>query len=465
MTHIVIIGGSDAGISAALRAREVDATCQITVIVADAYPNYSICGLPYYLSGEVADWRALAHRTHDEITRHGITLLLDHRAARLDLTQRAVLTRDAKGADRVISYDRLVLGTGATSRRPPIDGLDQEGVFFLHSMESSFRLQHYLTTHRVRHVAIIGGGYIGLEMVEALTHRGMRVTLLQRGASVLSTVDSSLGARVRATLERHRVKVAPHMPVSSIERHGKRLRVRSVDATVSDVDVVLVATGVEPHTALARDAGLPLGAHRAIIVDEEMRTAIPEVYAAGDCVVTHHRLLPEPAYLPLGTTAHKQGRVAGENAAGGSRRFAGSVGTQVVRVFDTVVARTGLLEREALAAGYAPLTIETTAWDHKVYYPGAQELVVRLMADRESTRVLGAQLLGSISGEIAKRIDVVAAGLYAGVTVDQLSDLDLSYTPPLGSPWDPVQVAAQTWLAKRAAEQSAPLASIAHTAE
>jgi NADPH-dependent 2,4-dienoyl-CoA reductase/sulfur reductase-like enzyme len=432
----------------------VDATCQITLVMADAYPNFSICGLPYYLSGEVQDWRALAHRTHQEITSHGITLVLDHEATRLGLAERIVDVRDRAGSVQRMAYDRLVIATGAVPRRPAIDGLDQKGVCFLHGMESSFAFQRLLTTQRPRRVAIVGGGYIGLEMAEALTYRGLRVTLIQRGPSVLSTVDPALGARVRVALERHGVAVVTGMPVSAIECRDKRLHVHGGNASLSAVDAVLVATGVEPNTALGHAGGLALGAQGAIAVDERMATVNPGVYAAGDCVVTHHRLLPEPTYLPLGTTAHKQGRVAGENAAGGDSRFAGSVGTQVVRVFETVVARTGLLEREALAAGYAPLTIETSAWDHKVYYPGAQELHVSLTADRETTCVLGAQMLGAVNSAIAKRIDVVAAGLHAGITVHQLNDLDLSYTPPLGSPWDPLQVAAQVWLAERVGRQT-----------
>jgi NADPH-dependent 2,4-dienoyl-CoA reductase/sulfur reductase-like enzyme len=428
-------------------------------MAADAYPNYSICGLPYFLSGEVKDWHALAHRTREEIVAHGVTLLLGHEATRLDLARRLVYVRDRAGSDHHLIYDQLVIATGATPRRPAIEGLDQEGVFFLHSMESSFAFQRFLAAKRPRRVAIVGGGYIGLEMAEALTHRGRRVTLLQRGASVLSTVDASLGARVRATLERHHVTVASDTPVSAIERRGRRFRVHSGATTLPEVDSMLVATGVEPDTSLGHDAGLPLGEHGAIVVGERMATMRPGVYAAGDCVVTHHRLLPEPTYLPLGTTAHKQGRVAGENAAGGNRRFVGSVGTQVVRVFETIIARTGLLEREALAVGYTPLTVKITAWDHKVYYPGAQEMVVRLTADWETSRVLGAQMLGAVSGAIAKRIDVVAAGLYAGMTVDELNDLDLSYTPPLGSPWDPLQVAAQAWLSERAGKNSAVLSA------
>jgi NADPH-dependent 2,4-dienoyl-CoA reductase/sulfur reductase-like enzyme len=186
----------------------------------------------------------------------------------------------------------------------------------------------------------------------------------------------------------------------------------------------------------------------AIQVTRAMETGIPDVSAAGDCVHTHHRLLPEPTYLPLGTTAHKQGRVAGENAVGGSRLFAGSVGTQVVKVCDLVVARTGLLESEAYAVGYDPLTVELTAQDHKVYYPGARTLHLRLTADRHSGRVLGMQILGHWGSEVAKRIDIIATALYRNLQVDDLSDLDLSYTPPLGSPWDPVQMVAQSWQAK-----------------
>jgi NADPH-dependent 2,4-dienoyl-CoA reductase/sulfur reductase-like enzyme len=263
MTQIVIIGGSDAGVSAALRAREVNATCQITVVAADAYPNYSSCGLPYYLSGEVADSRTLAHRTRVEIAAHGITLLLEAEATRLDLAARVVHLRSRTDSAHQVTYDRLLLATGASPRRPAIAGLDQEGVFLLHSMESSFAFQRFLTTQRPRRVAIVGGGYIGLEMAEALTHRGLRVTLLQRGTSVLSTVDPAIGARVRATLERHRVTVVAGIPVAIIERRGKRFHVHSGDRTIADVDAVLVATGVEPNTALGHAAGLALSARGA----------------------------------------------------------------------------------------------------------------------------------------------------------------------------------------------------------
>ncbi len=210
------------------------------------------------------------------------------------------------------------------------------------------------------------------------------------------------------------------------------------------VDLVLVVVGVRPDSDLAAEAGATLGAKGAIAVDRQMRTSLPDVFAAGDCVVTHHRLLGE-SYLPLGTTAHKQGRIAGENALGGVREFAGSLGTQVVKIFDQAAARTGLRDHEAVAGGFDPLTIESEADDHKAYYPGSHRIRMRLTGDRTTGRLLGLQLFGHRDAEIAKRIDVAASAIFHGMTVDAVSDLDLSYTPPLGSPWDPLQQAAQTW--------------------
>lgn len=210
-------------------------------------------------------------------------------------------------------------------------------------------------------------------------------------------------------------------------------------------DLVIMATGVKPASELARDCGIRTGLKDAIVVDRFMRTNFPNVYAAGDCVETWHNLLQEYKYLPLGTTSHKQGRVAGENAVGGAKQFAGSLGTQVVKVFDLAAGRTGLRDHEAKLAGFNPRTIETTAWDHKAYYPRAQQMTLRVTGDTSTGKLLGAQIVGHWRSEVAKRIDVFATALYHGMTVDSLNDLDLSYTPPLSSPWDPVQLAAQKW--------------------
>lgn len=445
MSHLVIVGGSDTGISAALRARELDSSTQVTMIIEDAFPNYSICGLPFYLSGEVPDYHQLAHRTREEITGAGIGLLLDHTAQAIDLDTHHVTVVDRVGYMQQLSYDRLILATGARSRRPRITGMDLPGVFLLHTMENSFQIQHYLSTHSVRSVLIVGGGYIGLEMADALTLRGLSVTLVEHGSSVLKTVDPSLGELIRAELSRHGVVIETGIQVQQITSGQERLYVSGTGGFEAHADVVLVAVGVEPRTELAHAIGAELGIQGAVCVSRAMETSISDVLAAGDCVETWHRLLEHPTYLPLGTTAHKQGRIAGEVAIGRSARFAGTLGTQVVKVFDLAIARTGLREHEARTASFDPLTIEGSYFDHKVYYPGAQTVHLCLTADRRTGRLLGAQLAGQVQTEVAKRIDIYATALFHEMTVEALSDLDLSYTPPLGSPWDLVQLGAQKW--------------------
>ena len=300
---------------------------------------------------------------------------------------------------------------------------------------------------------IVGAGYIGLEMADALTVRGLRVTQMEQLPEVLPTVDPALGALVHAELAAHGVEVLTGTTVRAISKSPPGGAGRLViQATASDgsmvtraADMVLVVVGVRPETTLAAEAGATLGVRGAIAVDPGMRTNLPDIYAAGDCVITHHRLLGE-TYLPLGTTAHKQGRVAGENALGGNRQFAGSLGTQVVKIFDQAAARTGLRDHEAAPAGFDPVTVETHADDHKAYYPGSHRITIRVTGDRTTGLLLGMQLFGHKNAEIAKRTDIAATAIYHAMTVDAVSDLDLSYTPPLGSPWDAVQMAAQTWV-------------------
>ncbi len=446
MTRLLIIGGSDAGISAALRAREVDPTADVMVVVADAFPNYSICGLPFYLSGEVPDWHALAHRTAAEIEEHGISLLLDHTARAIEPLARSVEVADRHGHIQRLPYDRLVLATGAVPLRPPIAGLDLPGVYALHTMEESFAVYEHLATRNPRTAMIIGGGYIGTEMADALTQRGLEVTLVEMALAVLTTVDPSLGQGVGDELRRHGVAVATGVVVDRIAPRGHDLVVTGSDGFERTADLVLAVAGVRPSTELARTAGVETGERGAIRVTRAMETTVAGIYAAGDCVETWRRLLQRPTYLPLGTTAHKQGRVAGENAVGGDRLFEGSLGTQVVKVFDLAAAGTGLGEDAARRAGFDALTVEVTVPDHKSYYPGARDLRVRVTGERRTGRLLGAQILGYWRAEVAKRIDVFATALYHGMRVDALSDLDLSYTPPLGSPWDPIQMVAQAWV-------------------
>jgi NADPH-dependent 2,4-dienoyl-CoA reductase/sulfur reductase-like enzyme len=454
--HMVAVGGSDAGISAALRAREIDPEAEVTVIAADAYPNFSICGIPYYISGEVTSWRNLAHRTRPDLEAAGMGLRLDTTARRLDVPARKLLVTGPDGTEDFISYDRLIVGTGAVPVRPPITGLDTlgpgDGVHLLHSMGDTFALTRTLEQTAPSSAVIVGAGYIGLEMADALTTRGLHVTQIEQLPETLPTVDPELGALVHEELTRHEVDVRTGTTVRAVGKaspgQGGRLEVEAVTVTGEPVtcfaDLVLVVVGVRPDTELAVSAGARPGPRGAIAVDRMMRTGLPDVFAAGDCVATYHRLLGQ-TYLPLGTTAHKQGRVAGENACGGQREFAGSLGTQVVKVFDQAAARSGLRDQEARAAGFDPVTVASEADDHKAYYPGSHRIAMRFTGDRGTGQLLGVQLYGSKEAEIAKRIDIAATAIFHGMTVDGLSDLDLSYTPPLGSPWDAVQAGAQAW--------------------
>jgi NADPH-dependent 2,4-dienoyl-CoA reductase/sulfur reductase-like enzyme len=445
MPHILIIGGSDAGISAALRARELDPASEVTIVTADRYPNFSICGLPFYLSGEVDDWHTLAHRTVLEIENEGIHLLLEHSVSSIDTTAKVVSLGSRQGNARNLRYDRLIIATGAESIRPPVEGINLPGVFLLRWLDDAFVMQQYLDDRQPQSAIIVGAGYIGMEMADALTYRGIDVTVVEFAESVLTTVDPECGGKVRKELEAHGVRIATGIAVTGIVQSEDKLTILGSNNFSAIGDMVLVAVGARPNSKLALSAGVAIGVKGTIKVDRFMRTNAPDIFAAGDCVETWHRLLDRYTYMPLGTTAHKQGRVAGENAAGGNRKFQGSLGTQAVKIFDKVVARTGLLHSEAAAAGFDPVTVEFETWDHKAYYPGAEKLYIRLTGDRAGKELLGVQMLGHKHSEVSKRLDVFASAIYNRMRIDELNDLDLSYTPPLSSPWDPIQMSAQAW--------------------
>jgi NADPH-dependent 2,4-dienoyl-CoA reductase/sulfur reductase-like enzyme len=444
--RLVIIGGSDAGISAALRAREVEPAMDVTVVVGSGFPNYSICGLPFYLSGEVQKWQTLAHRSAEDIQKQGIRILLETRATGIDSKEKTVSIRTKDGLLRTLEYDKLIVATGASSIRPPVKGLDMPGVHILRWMEDGLGIRKYMEETQPKSAIILGSGYIAMEMADALTRRGLSVTVISRSGRILKTVDPEMGEMIRRELSLHGVQVIDPFTPSDIQRRGKSLIVEDQQGTSVKGDMVLAAVGAQPETTLAKGAGIETGIHGAIRVNHHMETNIQDIYAAGDCAETWHRLLDKYTYLPLGTTAHKQGRIAGENAAGNEYAFAGSLGTQVVKIFDIVVARTGLLETEARASTFHPLTIDSEFRDHKDYYPGATPIRIRITGDRETHRLLGAQMIGNYRAEISKRIDILATAIFNQMTVESLTHLDLSYTPPLSSPWDPVQSASQAWM-------------------
>ncbi len=441
MHPYLIIGGSDAGISAALRIKELEPEANVQMLLADDYPNYSICGIPFYFSREVKDWRTLAHRTRDEIHAQGIEVLPNHWVSKIHPVKKEV-----QANEKTFPYEKLLIGTGAESNRPPIQGMDQEGVFTLRWIGEMLEIDRYIEERGVQRVTIVGGGYIGIEMADGLRLRGLDVDLVEFFPTVLQTVDARLGKVVEEELSRHGVKVFTDTKIDRIDRSGDHLVVSGSSTYQNTCQLVLVAVGASPNTMLAADAGLALGIKNAIRTDSKMKTNLPDIFAAGDCAETYHALLKAQTYLPLGTTAHKQGRIAGENMLGGNREYKGSLGSQAIKIFDTVVGRTGFHDRDAQRYGIPHLTIESEHWDHKVYYPKAKRLSIRVTANPETRQLLGAQVLGSKESEVAKRIDVFATALHNGYSVEELNDLDLTYTPPLSSPWDPVQMAAQAWL-------------------
>jgi NADPH-dependent 2,4-dienoyl-CoA reductase/sulfur reductase-like enzyme len=451
VARILIVGGSDAGISAGLRARELDPSSMVTLLVSDRFPNYSICGLPFLISGETPDWHELAHRSREELESAGLELRLETTAIAIDHSAGRVTAEGPAGKD--LNYDRLVIATGARPIESSVNGHNLPGVHPLHTMDDSFAILEHITKG-VRSAIIVGAGYLGVEMADALTHRGIEVTLVGRSERILPSVDPAMSELLEAELERHSVTVRTGVVVEEIRRRREDLAVALGTGAEVAGDMVILVTGVQPATELAEATGLELGVKKAIKVTPRMETSAKGIYAAGDCVETLHRLLPNPTYLPLGTTSHKQGRVAGENAVGGDRRFQGSVGTQVVKVFELAAARTGLRDAVSESAGYRPKTVETEVLDHKAYYPGAHPIRIRVTGDLSSGRLLGAQIVGHRSTEVSKRIDTFATAIHNALSVDQLSDLDLSYTPPFSAPWDPVQVAAQAWTAATRAGRS-----------
>ena len=356
--NLLIVGGSDAGISAALRATELDPTIAPTVIVGDNFPNFSICGLPYYISHEVTDWRNLAHRTRQDIENAGIRLMLCCTATSVDTTTKQVTITDESGTTSRLGYDKLVMATGALSLRPRMAGLDSPGVFLLRTLLDSFAIEEFLERKAPKKAVIVGGGYIGMEMGEALTTRGIEVTVVEFTESVMTSIDADFSLRIRDTLTQYGVTVYTGIGVESIETKGDELIVQGTNGFSLPAEMVLVAVGAVPNTALGRSIGIETGVKRAIKVNRRMETNIPGVYAAGDCAETRHRILQKNTYMPLGTVAHKQGRIAGENALGGKAEFAGTLGTQSVKIFDKVVTRTGLNEKEARDAGFVPVTAD-----------------------------------------------------------------------------------------------------------
>jgi CoA-dependent NAD(P)H sulfur oxidoreductase len=418
-SRLVVLGGGAAGMSAASAARRADPALEIVVLERTGYAAYGMCGLPYYLSG-------LVERPEDLVSyppeffreRRRLDLRLHAEATGLDVAGRTVrFVQD--GRVEQLEWSSLVVAAGGT----PAALATPEPSFTVRTMEDAIALRALLDAGRVRRALVVGAGYIGLETAEALHARGAHVTVTERLDRVLPNLDEPVAALV----EKH---VREHVTLRLGER---RLPEEAVDA-------VVVCAGVRADAGVAAAAGARTGPGGALLVDDRMRTSLPGVWAAGDCIAAFHRVLGGPAFVPLGPAANKTGRVAGTNAAGGDTTFAGVVGTAVVKVFELEVARTGLTLAEAQAAGLDARATDVVSRSRAKYYPGVAPLHVRLVHEAGG-RLLGAQLVGHEGA--AKRVDVVAAALHAGLTVDDLADLDLSYAPPYSPVYDPLLVAAQ----------------------
>lgn len=423
---------------AATQARRLRADLDIVALERGNRTSYSACGIPFLVGGEVTRVEDLVARTPQQLReQHRIDVRLRHEAMALDIGRGEVEVRDHEhGRTFRLGFDQLVLGVGASPRRPPIEGIDLPHVHGVQTLEDGERLLEAAERGECSAVVVVGGGYIGLEIAEAFVRRGCKVTVVERAKQVMGTLDEDMGALVSTAMRRHGVDVRCGTEVTEItETHVL------TDGGELAADLVVLGLGVVPNVDLAEAAGITIGPSGAIAVDKRQHTSAAGVWAAGDCCESHHLVSDRKVHIALGTHANKQARVAGTNIGGGYATFPGVVGTAVTKICDTEVARTGLGEAEARAAGFDFHVARIEATTRAGYYPGAKPITVKLLAERRTGRVLGGQIVGQEGA--AKRIDVIATALHARMDAEQMTALDLSYAPPFAPVWDPVLVAAR----------------------
>lgn len=437
---LVVVGGGAAGMSAASAARRTDPSLEIVVVEASGYAAWGLCGIPYYVGAVVAGAGDLvSHPPRFFRDRRGLDLRLHTRAVDLDVHRRRVVT-ERDGRRERLRYSSLVVAAGAAPVVPPLAGVDDERVFTVRTLDGAKALRSRLDAGRIHRALVVGAGYVGLEMAEALAVRGCEVVVAEALQGGICGLDPEVSGPVETEVRRH-ADLRLGTALTALEPGDDTVHALLADGTDLAVDAVVMAVGVRPGGELATGAGADVSAEGAIVVDDRMRTSLEHVYAAGDCVAVHHRVLGRAAYVPLGPTANKTGRVAGVVAAGGDAHFAGMVGTAVVKVFDLTVARTGLTLTEARAAGFAAQATDSVAGSRAAYYPGGAPTHSRVVHTGEG-RLLGAQLV-STDPATAKRVDVFATALHAGFDVATVAGLDLSYAPPYAPVYDPVVRAAQ----------------------
>jgi NADPH-dependent 2,4-dienoyl-CoA reductase/sulfur reductase-like enzyme len=436
--RLVVIGADAGGMAAATQARRLQPYLEIVALEKGSWTSYSACGIPYLVGGEVAAIEDLVAVTPQELRdQHKIDVRLHHEALGIDIAARRIEVRDQlRHRTYHLEFDQLHVATGARPTRPDLPGIDGTGVLGVQTLDDATALLDRARTSRCESVVVVGGGYIGLEMAEAFVRRGAAVTLVEGGEQVMHTLDADMAVRLLGPMRGLGIDVRLGARVTGFEPG----RVHLGDGTL-DADLVVLGLGVTPNAELAGEAGAALGPRGAIAVDTRQRTTLDGVYAAGDCATSHHLVSGRQVHVALGTVANRQGRVAGTNLGGGYARFPGVVGTAVTKVCALDVARTGLTEREAAAAGFEATTTTVESTTRAGYLPDPPWMALKMVAELGTGRVLGAQIVGGPGA--GKRIDTVATALHARMRVDEVVDLDLAYAPPMGTVWDPVALAAR----------------------
>ena len=444
--RLVVVGGDAGGMSAAAQARRRvpdPADLEIVAFERGSFTSYSACGIPYLVGDLVHDVDELVARSPEEHRERGIDVRIRHEVVAVDLDRRTVRVRGLDGGrEEDHGFDQLVLATGATPLRPPIDGIDAAGVFGVQTLADGIAVRRAVDDEQPERAVVVGCGYIGLELAEALVMRGIDVSLVERLPQPMPTLDPDMGELVGDALRGAGVHVYTGESVTGFDVAGDG-RVEGVvtDARTLPCDLVVLGLGVRPNSTLAAAAGIGVGETGGVTTDAAMEATADGVWAAGDCVETWHRVSQRPVAIALGTHANKQGRVVGINVTGGDAAFPGVIGTAVSKICAYEVARTGLNEAEAAAAGFDAVAATITATTRAGYYPGAEKITVKLVVERRSRRVLGAQIVGREGA--AKRIDVVAAAVWHEMTAEELVGVDIGYAPPFSPLWDPVLVAAR----------------------
>ncbi|NMO90000.1 FAD-dependent oxidoreductase [Actinomycetospora sp. TBRC 11914] len=457
--RIVVIGGDATGMSAASTAlrHAGSGEVEVTVLESGHYTSYSACGIPYWVGGTVSDGDSLVARGPEEHREAGIDVRMRTEATAIDLEKQVVSFRavDGDGDDGEISYDDLVIATGARPLRPPLDGIDAEGIFGVQSLEDGEAIISDLGDGGRRRAVVVGAGYIGVEMAEAMVLRDLEVTILDHAPEPFTQIDPDMGAIVREAMQGMGMTVLNGVTVEGFDvgDDGRVTAVRTDRETIP-ADIVVLGLGVRPNVDLAREAGLTVGESGGLVTDVQMRcVGHDNVWAGGDCVEVHHRLSKKGVAIALGTHANKHGRIIGTNLAGGYGAFPGVLGTAISKVCSLEIGRTGLGEAEARAAGYGYVTTTIESTNVAGYFPGAETMTVKVLAEKRTGKLLGAQIVGR--AESAKRIDVFATAIWHHMDVEEMTFMDLSYAPPFSPVWDAVLVAARK--AAKAVEGNMPV--------